>query len=95
MFVFASWIDALVHTAMSLKMKEFWLVNPFIHRHKYRYTNKGYTKACLSFGLEGNVHFDPIFIELSFTQTNPLLSFWRGYLKVLAILFLLGGGAPR
>jgi len=51
---------------MSLKMKEFWLVNPFMHRQKYQYTNKGYKKASLSFGLEGNVHFDPFFIELSF-----------------------------
>ena len=66
MFVFASWIDALVHTAMSLKMKEFWLVNPFIHRPKYQDTNAGYPKALLIFGFEGHAHFDPTFNDLSF-----------------------------
>ena len=51
---------------MSPTVKEFWLVNPFIHRPKYQHTNAGYPKALLSFGFEGHAHFDPTFNDLSF-----------------------------
>jgi len=41
-------------------------MNPLHQRSKYKYINVGYTKASLSFQFEWNIHFDPIFIEMSF-----------------------------